>query len=91
MARDYAADAVLERGGGRHRGRAAIAAYFAGVPARLGEGLVEFGSVRASAGSASFGWRIVGGPADGTTGIDTCTVSGDRIIKQVVALDGQDF
>lgn len=91
MAADYADDAVLERPDGTHRGRAAIAAYFRDVPQRLGQGRVVFDRTEVDGDVAVFWWRIVGGPADGVAGHDTCTVRGDRIVTQHVVLDRDDF
>lgn len=91
MARDYASDAVIQRPDATIAGREAIAAYFAEVPARLAGGRVAFGDVTASGAEVAFTWRIVGGPADGTSGTDRCRVAGGLITHQVVALDTHDF
>lgn len=91
MARDYAEDAILVRPGARVVGRAAITDYFAGVPARLERGRVVFGALVVDGGDVVFSWRIVGGPADGTSGTDRCTVAGDAITAQVVTLNDHDF
>lgn len=91
VARDYAAEAVLVRPGTRLVGRPAIAAYFRQVPARLGDGRVTFGTPVREGDQIAFDWRIVGGPADGTSGTDRCTVIGDVITEQMVTLHDADF
>lgn len=91
MARDYAQDAVLIRPGARLVGQSAIADYFADVPTRLGGGRVELEPPAHDRGDVVFRWRIVGGPGDGASGTDRCTVVGDAITVQVVTLDAADF
>ena len=92
MAADYATDAVLVRHEARYVGAAAIAGYFSSVPGRLGGGEVHFGERTAEAPDRVLvRWRIAGGPADGTSGLDTYTVSGGLIVHQTVALDEADF
>lgn len=91
MAVDYADDAVLVRGGEVHRGRDAITMYFRTVPGRLGGGHVEFDGTTICGDTVVFWWRIVGGPSDGVSGHDTCTVRDDRIVSQQVHLDTDDF
>lgn len=91
MAADYAADAVLERGAASYRGAAAIRRYFEGVADRLGGGHVRFGEPEVDGSQVRFSWRIEGGPADGVSGTDTCTVADGMIARQVVALDDADF
>lgn len=91
MAADYAPDAVLVRPDGTHRGHAAILAYFRTVPDRLGGGQVAFGEATVAGVIASIPWRIDGGPADGTSGTDTCQVHDGRITLQQVDLTSHDF
>lgn len=91
MAADYAPEAVLDRGE-TYEGRAAIEAYFATVPDRLGDAEVVFSEPVVDAdGSVTVPWRLAGGPADGTSGADTFTVVDGMIVHQVVRLDGADF
>ena len=97
MAADYATDAVLVRHEARYVGAAAIAGYFSSVPGRLGGGEVRFGEVRLGERTAEapdrvlVRWHIAGGPADGTSGLDTYTVAGGLIVHQTVTLDEADF
>ena len=92
MAADYAAGAVLARGEARYSGAEAIAGYFESVPRRLAGGSVVFGQrTEHPDGRVSVRWRIDGGPAGGTSGCDTFTVSGGAITHQSVALDHADF
>lgn len=91
MAADYAADAVLDRGE-TYEGRAAIEAYFTTVPERLAGAEVTFSEpVVNGDGTVTVPWRLVGGPADGTSGADTFTVAHGAITGQVVRLAGDDF
>lgn len=91
MAGDYADDAVLIRGDDRYGGRDVIRAYFSTVPQRLGDGVVEFGEPEVDGDRVVLPWRINGGPADGTSGRDTFTIRGGRIVEQVVRLADADF
>lgn len=91
MAADYAPDAVLVRGDDRHEGRAAIAAYFAGVPTRLAGGRVEVEILAVRGGQVEVRWRIAGGPGHASSGRDHLRVAGGQIIEQTVELDGADF
>ncbi len=93
MAADYAPDAVLERAGDRHVGRAAIAAYFRSVPARLGAAVVVFDRLDVDGDRATFRWHLEGLPsgADPVTGTDTCVVADGAIVHQCVELDAADF
>ena len=90
MAADYADDAVLVRDVS-YQGRDAIAAYFATVPDRLGGGRVEFADPRLEDGLVAVAWTLVGGPGDGTSGIDRFEVADGLIVRQTVTLDGGDF
>lgn len=90
MARDYAAHAVLERPGEVFEGKAAIAAYFRSVPARLGPASVVFDELTVDDDVATFRWHLEGGPAS-VSGTDTCTISDGAIVHQVVRLDDGDF
>jgi ketosteroid isomerase-like protein len=90
MAADYSTNAVLEREVA-YRGRAAIAGYFATVPARLGGGRVEFDEPHLEGELVAVSWTLVGGPGDGTSGKDRFEVAGGMIIRQTVTLDGGDF
>ncbi|MCE2531503.1 MAG: nuclear transport factor 2 family protein [Acidimicrobiia bacterium] len=92
MAADYAADAVLVRGEASYVGAAVIGEYFESVPRRLAGGEVSFGErTDHGDGRISVRWRIGGGPADGTSGCDTFTVTSGAISHQSVALDHADF
>lgn len=90
MAADYAADAVLVRGADSFVGHAAIAAYFASVPERLGAARVVFDALRVSAGEAEFDWHLEpsAGPISGT---DVCRIVDGMIVHQVVQLRSSDF
>ncbi len=90
MAADYAADAVIERAGETHRGQAAIAAYFATVPARLGQGRVVFDDLSIDGSTATFRWHLAGTPV-AASGTDVCTIIDGLIVHQVVHLDSTDF
>lgn len=90
MAADYAADAVLVREVS-YRGRDAIAGYFTTVPERLGDGRVEFAQPRLEGALVAVAWTLVGGPGDGTSGIDRFEVADGMIVCQTVTLDGGDF
>ena len=90
MAADYAADAILERAGDRYVGRAAIEAYFATVPERLGDAAVVFDSFRVSGNVVTFSWHLEGGEVN-ASGIDTCRISGGAILHQTVRLTSSDF
>ncbi len=90
MAADYADDAVLVREV-TYRGRDVITGYFATVPQRLGDGRVVFDEPRLEGGLVAVGWKLVGGPGDGTSGIDRFEVAGGLIVRQTVTLDGKDF
>jgi NAD(P)-dependent dehydrogenase (short-subunit alcohol dehydrogenase family)/ketosteroid isomerase-like protein len=88
MSADYALDAVLERGGERHEGREAIAAYFASVPARLAGRTVSFDDIREEPdGSVVVRWTIGAEAA----GHDRFVVRDGWIARQRVQLDGTDF
>jgi 3-oxoacyl-[acyl-carrier protein] reductase len=91
MSADYHLEAVLERPDGRFEGRAAIADYFTTVPARLGDGRVRFTGTEREGDRVTVRWRIDGGPADGTSGSDTFTVTDGWITHQRVVLDRDDF
>lgn len=92
MAADYAPDAVLHRPDATYRGRPAIAGYFATVPGRLGGGEVAFIEPEVGLdGAIVVGWRIVGGPGDGTAGRDHYLVRGGQIVRQSVVLVTGDF
>lgn len=91
MAADYAEDAVLVRGDRTHEGRAAIQAYFAGVPTRLAGGRVVCGPPVRVDTHIRFDWHIIGGPAEGSAGTDRCTVTDGLISHQVVSLQKNDF
>lgn len=92
MAADYAPGAVLIRHDASYEGAAMIAEYFRSVPGRLGGGEVQFGERRQEDESrVSVRWSIAGGPGDGTSGCDTFTVAGGRIVHQTVKLDDADF
>ena len=90
MAADYADDAVLVREVS-YRGRDAIAGYFTTVPERLGDGRVRFAEPRLEGALVAVAWTLVGGPGDGTSGIDRFEVSDGEIVRQTVTLDGGDF
>lgn len=90
MAADYAADALLERPDGAYRGRAAIEAYFATVPDRLGEARVEFDDVAVEGSTVTFRWHLDGADV-ALSGTDVCTITDDEIVHQVVRLDAGDF
>ena len=90
MAADYAADAVLERPDGIHRGRGEILAYFRTVPERLGPARVEFDDLMMSQDTAVFRWHLEGAES-AVSGTDTCTVVAGAIVRQVVTLDVEDF
>lgn len=90
MAADYAEDAVLVRDV-PYRGRDAIADYFATVPERLGDGRVKFAEPRTEGALVAVAWTLVGGPGDGTSGIDRFEVADGAIVRQTVTLDGGDF
>ena len=93
MAADYAVDATIVRGNERYEQWGAIAEYFEGVPARLGDCRVTFHDVAEHArGEVVTRWSIIGdGAAAGTSGADTFVVADGRIVHQVVVLDGHDF
>lgn len=92
MAADYTLDAVIERPGQCIHGHAAICQYFMGVPGRLGGGTVRFDSVDVhSEDSATFHWRIEGGPGDGSSGSDTVQLRDGLISHQQVCLHTRDF
>ena len=92
MAADYTPDAIIERPQQRIDGRAAICEYFLGVPSRLGGGTVRFDSVDLhSEDSATFHWRIEGGPGDGSSGSDTVQLRDGLISHQQVRLNTKDF
>lgn len=90
MAADYAGDAVLVRDVS-YQGRDAIAAYFATVPDRLGDGRVEFAEPQLDGGLVAVAWKLVGGPGDGASGTDRFEVADGLIMRQTVTLDGGDF
>ena len=91
MAADYAEDAVLVRGADRYEGRAAIRDYFAGVPARMAGAEIRTEPLVADGDTVRIIWRLAGGPGDGTSGTDTCTVRDGFIVEQHVQLDAADF
>lgn len=93
MAADYALDATLVRGGESHSGWAAIADYFDGVPARLGDGRVRFGvPTREGRTTIVVPWSITAASGDVVaSGRDTIETAEGFITEQVVALDGADF
>jgi ketosteroid isomerase-like protein len=91
MAADYGDDSVLIRGDDVYVGRASIEDYFRTLPARLGDGHVEFDALTVRDDLVIVPWRIVGGPADGVSGHDTCIVRDGRIRSQQVRLDDSDF
>jgi predicted SnoaL-like aldol condensation-catalyzing enzyme len=90
MAADYAKDAILERGADVYRGHAAIAAYFASVPERLGAAAVVFDTVEVDQDMVSFGWHLDGGDV-AASGTDVCRVVEGAIVHQVVRLNNSDF
>jgi len=87
MAADYHDDAVLERGEVIYEGRDAIRDYFDSIAGRLDGGVV----VGEVGGDSSLRWRVVGGPSDGASGVDTFEICDGLIVSQRVALDGLDF
>lgn len=93
MAADYAAEAILERAGDRHDGRAAIEAYFATVPERLGQAVVVFDELVVDGDVASFRWHLDGLPegSPAVSGTDVCVIEDGMIIHQRVRLDATDF
>jgi len=92
MAADYALDAVLERGGARYKGWAAIADYFDTVPGRLAGRAISFESIEAlGADQARVVWHLSGADKTPLTGADTFTVAAGRIAHQLVELSGGDF
>lgn len=90
MAADYSEDAVLERGADIYRGHAAITAYFASVPDRLGDAVVVFDSVEVDDDVVTFSWHLDGAPV-AASGTDVCRIARGAIIHQVVRLDASDF
>mgnify|MGYP001824524071 CR=1 FL=1 len=90
MAADYAEDAVLDRAGELHRGRTAIEAYFATVPARLGDAQVVFDDLTVVGDTATFAWHLEGAPG-AVSGTDECVIEDGMIVSQVVHLDASDF
>ena len=74
-----------------YQGRDAIAAYFATVPDRLGDGRVEFAEPRQEDSLVAVTWTLVGGPGDGASGTDRFEVADGVIVRQTVTLDGGDF
>lgn len=91
MACDYAEDAVLTRGEDIYCGREAIEAYFGTVAQRLAGGHVAATVVTTAIDVAVICWRIVGGPAHGVAGRDTCRIQDGKIVSQRVELDRRDF
>ena len=91
MADDYAEDAVLERGGDRFEGRAAIGDYFRTVPGRLAGGRVDARMHTVDGDRVVVRWRIHGGPQNGIAGVDHYRVVDGAIRAQQVELSGSDF
>ena len=73
-----------------YRGHAAIAAYFASVPERLGAAAVVFDTVEVDQDMVSFGWHLDGGDV-AASGTDVCRVVEGAIVHQVVRLNNSDF
>lgn len=90
MAADYAPDAILVRGDDHFKGETAIAAYFGGVPDRLGDAIVVFDSLEVEGETATFRWHLEGMDAD-ASGTDVCRIVDGMIVHQVVHLTTNDF
>ena len=83
---------MLERGGARYKGWAAIADYFDTVPGRLAGRAISFDSIEAlGADQARVVWHLSGADKTPLTGADTFTVAAGRIAHQLVELSGGDF
>ncbi|MDG2300450.1 MAG: nuclear transport factor 2 family protein [Acidimicrobiales bacterium] len=90
MAYDYAAHAVLERGGTIYKGITEIQEYFNTVPERLGSAEIFFDKLIIENEKATFFWRMVGDTLI-AAGKDILTIENGKITHQVVHLDSQDF
>jgi limonene-1,2-epoxide hydrolase len=97
MAADYALDAVLDRGGERHEGWAAIADYFESVPGRLQGSTLQTAVLAEPPADPEadvvVAWRVIENDGGGvlSSGTDAYAVAGGRIVNQLVQLDAADF
>ena len=90
MAEDYAQDALLVRGEDVFAGKEEIFNYFAGVPNRMGSGVIKFMKLEVDGASVSFFWEITDNKKV-VSGKDVMIIKNGLIQHQEVTLLTEDF